>query len=48
MLEALSGGIILPISNVHWTRLFSGFYKLNDDAAGLIEEGKWYWCCGKR
>jgi len=31
----------LLISDVHWTPLFSGFYKLNVDAACLIEGGKW-------
>ena len=41
LLEALSGGLILPISDVHWTSSFSGFNKLNVDAAGPIEEGKW-------
>jgi len=41
LLEALSWGPILPISDVHWTPPFSGFYKLNVDAAGPLEEGKW-------
>jgi hypothetical protein len=41
LLEALRGGPTLPISSVHWTPLFSGFYKLNVDAAGPIEGGKW-------
>lgn len=41
LLEALSGGPILPISDVHWTPPFSGFYKLNVDATCSIEEGKW-------
>jgi hypothetical protein len=41
LLKALSGGPILPISDVHWTHPFSGFYKLNVDAASPIEEGKW-------
>jgi ribonuclease HI len=31
----------LPISDVHWTPLFSGFYKLNVDATGPIEGDKW-------
>jgi len=31
----------LPISDVHWTPPFSGFYKLNVDAAGPIEGDKW-------
>jgi len=37
LVETLSGGPILPISDVHWTPPFSGFYKLNVDAAGPIE-----------
>jgi hypothetical protein len=40
LLEALSRCPNLPISDVHWTPPISGFYKLNVDAAGLIEEGK--------
>ena len=35
LVERLSGGPILPTSDVHWTPPFSGFYKLNVDAAGL-------------
>jgi len=38
--ETLSGGLIFPISDVHWTPPFNGFYKLNVDAAGLIEGDK--------
>ena len=41
LVDILSRGPTLPISDVHWTPLFSGFYKLNVDAAGLIEGGKW-------
>jgi len=41
LVETLSGGPILPISDVHWTPLFSGFYKLNVDAARPIEGDKW-------
>jgi len=41
LLETLSGGPTLSISDVHCTPLFSGFYKLNVDAAGPIEGGKW-------
>ena len=41
LVETLSGCAILPISDVHWTPPFSGFYKLNFDAAGLIEGDKW-------
>lgn len=41
LVETLSGGPILPISDVHWTPPFSGFYKLNVDAAGPIEGDKW-------
>ena len=41
LMETLSGGPILPISDVHWTPPFSGFYKLNVDAAGPIEGDKW-------
>ena len=40
LLEALSRGLILPIIDVHWAPPFSGFYKLNVDAAGPIENGK--------
>jgi len=32
---------MLPIYDVHWTYSFSDFYKLNVDAAGLIDDGKW-------
>ena len=31
----------MPISDVHWTPPFSGFYKLNVDAAGPVEGDKW-------
>jgi hypothetical protein len=41
LVETLSGGPILPISDVHWTPPFSGFYKLNVDASGPIEGDKW-------
>jgi len=41
LVETLSGGPILPISYVHWTPPFSGFYKLIVDAAGPIEGDKW-------
>jgi len=41
LVERLSGGPILPISDVHWTPPFSGFYKLNVDAAGPMEGDKW-------
>jgi len=41
LVERLSGGPILPISDVHWTPPFSGFYRLNADAAGSIEGDKW-------
>jgi len=41
LMETLSGGPILPISDVHWTPPFSGFYKLNVDAACPIEGDKW-------
>ena len=41
LVETLSGGPILPISNVHWTPHFNGFYKLSVDAAGPIEGDKW-------
>ncbi|KEH18605.1 hypothetical protein MTR_8g027132 [Medicago truncatula] len=40
LVETLSRGPILPISDVHWTPPFSGFYKLNIDAAGPIEGDK--------
>jgi len=40
LIETLSGGPILPISDVHWTPPFNGFYKLNVDAAGPIEGDK--------
>lgn len=40
LLETLSWGLILSISDAHWTPPFSGFYKHNVDAAGSIEEGK--------
>ena len=39
LLEALSGGPILPVSDVHWTPPFSGFYKVNVDVTSPIEEG---------
>ena len=39
LLETLSGGPTLSISDVHCTPLFSGFYKLNVDAAGPIKGG---------
>jgi len=41
LLETLSGGPNLPISDVHWTPSDNGCYKLNVDAAGPIEGGKW-------
>jgi len=41
LVKTLNGGPILPISDVHWTPPFSGFYKINVDAAGLIEGDKW-------
>jgi len=41
LMETLSGGPILPISDVHWTPPFNDFYKLNVDAAGPIEGDKW-------
>jgi hypothetical protein len=41
LVETLSGGPILPISDVHWTPPSSGFYKLNVDAAGPLEGDKW-------
>ncbi|KEH38161.1 hypothetical protein MTR_2g061390 [Medicago truncatula] len=42
LMETLSGGPVLPISNVHWTPPpFSGFYKLDVDAAGPIEGDEW-------
>jgi ribonuclease HI len=41
LLETLSGGPTLPISDVHWTPPFYGFYKLYVDAAGPIEGSKW-------
>jgi len=31
----------LPIYDVDWTYSFSDFYKLNVDATGLIDDGKW-------
>jgi len=40
LVETLSGGPILPISDVHWTPPFNGFYQLNVDAAGPIEGDK--------
>ena len=39
--ETLSGGPVLPISDVHWTPPFNSFYKLNVDAVCLIEGDKW-------
>jgi hypothetical protein len=41
LLETLSGGPNLPISDVHWTPPDNGCYKLNVDAVGPIEGGKW-------
>ncbi|KEH19367.1 hypothetical protein MTR_8g051775 [Medicago truncatula] len=41
LVETVSGGSILPISDVHWTPPFSGFYKLNVDATYPIEGDKW-------
>ena len=41
LVETLNGGLIMSISDVHWTSLFSGFYKLNVDAARPIEGDKW-------
>jgi len=41
LLETLSGGPNLPMYDVHWTPLDNGCYKLNVDAAGPIEGGKW-------
>ena len=41
LVERLSGGPILPTSDVHWTPPFSGFYKLNVDAASPIDGDKW-------
>jgi hypothetical protein len=32
---------VLLIFDVHWTSLFSSFYKLNVDATSPIEGGKW-------
>ena len=39
LVETLSEGPILPISDVHLTPPLSGLYKLNVDAAGPIEGG---------
>jgi len=41
VIETLSGGPILSIFDVHWTPLFSGFYKLNVDVVGPMDGGKW-------
>jgi hypothetical protein len=41
LLEMLSGGPNMLISDVHWTTPPSGYYKLNVDAAGPIEGGRW-------
>ncbi|AES65486.1 hypothetical protein MTR_2g039980 [Medicago truncatula] len=41
LVETLSGGQILLISDVHLTPPFSGFYKLNVDGACSIEGDKW-------
>ena len=41
LVETLNGGLIMSISDVHWTSLFSGFYKFNVDAASLIKGDKW-------
>ena len=41
LVETLSRGPILPISDVHWTPPFNCFYKLNVDATGPIEGDKW-------
>jgi hypothetical protein len=40
LVETLSGGPVLPISDVHWTPPFSSFYKLNVDAACPIDGDK--------
>jgi len=37
LLKILSGGPILSIFDIHWTTIFSGFYKLNVDVACLIK-----------
>jgi len=37
LLETLSAGPILPVSDVHRRPSFSGFYKLNVDVADPIE-----------
>ena len=41
LVETLSWGSNLPISDVHWTPPFSGFYKLNVDATCPIDGDKW-------
>jgi len=41
LVETLNGGLIISIYDVHWTSPFSGFHKLNVDAACLIEGDKW-------
>jgi hypothetical protein len=41
LLETLSGGLNLPIYDVHWTHPDSGCYKLNVDASGSIKGDKW-------
>jgi len=40
LVETLSGGLILPIYDAHWTPPFSGFYKLNVDTGGSIKGDK--------